>query len=111
MWDLHVIGIVLLTGKECQEEFESLRDEFSETMLMTHFDASKKTYIQVDAHKSGLSAILMQGESPDNAKPVACASRATTNVEQRYPQLDLEALAVDFGLRRFRYHCAGGAQS
>ena len=75
---------------------------------MTHFDASKKTYIQVDAHRSGLSAILMQGESPDKAKPVACASRATTNVEQRYPQLDLEALAVDFGLRRFRYYCAGG---
>ena len=40
--------------------------------------------------------------------PVACASRATTLVEQRYPQLDLEALAVDFGLRRFRYYCVGG---
>ena len=94
--------------KECQLEFDSLRNEFSESMLMTHFDASKNTYIQVDAHRSGLSAILMQGETPDEAKPVACASRSTTNVEQRYPQLDLEALAVDFGLRRFRYYCAGG---
>ena len=35
-------------------------------------------------------------------------SRATTPVEQRYPQLDLEALAVDFGLRRYRYYCGGG---
>ena len=30
----------------------------------------------------------------DYAKPAACASRSTTPVEQRYPQLDLEALAV-----------------
>ena len=95
-------------SKECQKEFEALRDEFSESMLMTHFDPGQKTFIQVDAHVSGLAAVLMQGESPESAKPVACASRATTPVEKRYPQLDLEALAVDFGLRRFRYYCVGG---
>ena len=77
-------------------------------MLMNHFDPNKHTYIRVDAHRSGLSAILMQGDSIEEAKPVACASRSTTPVEQRYPQLDLEALAVDFGLRRFRYYCVGG---
>ena len=93
--------------KECQREFEELRNAFSEDMLMTHFDPDKKTYIRVDDHQSGLSAILMQGEFPEDAKPVACASRATTPVEQRYPQLDLEALAVDYALRRFRY-CVGG---
>ena len=94
--------------KDCQKEFEQLRDEFSENMLMTHFDPTKNTYIQVDAHRSGLSAILLQGETREDAKPVACASRATTPIEQRYPQLDLEALAVDFGLRRYRYYCVGG---
>lgn len=94
--------------KECQQEFDNLKEMFSETVMMTHFDPSKSTFIQVDAHRSGLSAILLQGESLDEAKPVACASRATTSVEQRYPQLDLEALAVDFGLRRFRFYCVGG---
>ena len=75
---------------------------------MNHFDPNKNTYIRVDAHRSGLSAILMQGDTVEDAKPVACASRSTTPVEQRYPQLDLEALAVDYGLRRFRYYCVGG---
>ena len=95
-------------SKDCQREFEELKEAFSEDMLMNHFDPNKNTFIQVDAHRSGLSAILMQGDTLDEAKPVACASRATTPVEQRYPQLDLEALAVDFGLRRFRYYCVGG---
>ena len=52
----------------------------------------------------------MQGSSLEDAKPIAFASRATTPVEFRYPQLDLEALAVDFGLRRFRYHIVGGPE-
>ena len=57
--------------KDCQKEFEQLRDEFSEKMLITHFDPTKNTYIQVDAHRSGLSAILLQGETREDAKPVA----------------------------------------
>ena len=52
----------------------------------------------------------MQGSSLEDAKPVAFASRAITPVEFKYPQLDLEALAVDLGLRRFRYHNIGGPE-
>ena len=31
-------------------------------------------------------------------------------MEARYPQLYLEALAVDYGLRRFRFYLVGGPQ-
>ena len=47
----------------------------------------------------GLSATLLQGTNITSAKQVAFSSRATTSVESPYPQLDLEALAIDFGLR------------
>ena len=96
--------------KECQREFDRLKVAFREDTLLRHFNPEEDTFIFVDAHLSGLSAILMQGETSDSAKPVAFASRATTPVEQRYPQLDLEALAIDFGLRRFRYFIAGGPE-
>ena len=95
---------------KCQREFAMLKDAFREDTLLRHFDPEADTFIFVDAHHSGLSAILMQGETSDSVKPVAFASRATTPVEQRYPQLDLEALAIDFGLRRFRYFIAGGPE-
>ena len=42
-----------------------------------------------------------------DAKPVAVASRATSKTEQDYPQLDLEGMSVDFGLRRFREYLVG----
>lgn len=94
--------------KECQQEFTALKDTFTNDTLMRHFNPKLNTYIFVDAHRTGLCAILAQGHNIDDSSPVACASRTTTNVEQRYPQLDLESLAVDFGLRRFRHYIAGG---
>ena len=94
---------------ECQQEFELIRDGFSEQILLTYFDPTSKTVIYVDAHQSGLSAILTQVEnSDDKPKIVAVASRATSETETRYGQIDLEALAIDFALRRFRFFIAGG---
>ena len=85
-----------------------LKATFTESCLLHHYDPSANTYIWVDAHRTGLSAILMQGDDKDFAKPIAFASRTTTQAEKRYPQLDLEALAVDFGLHRFRFYIVGG---
>ncbi len=80
---------------------------FKEGTLMRHYDPGLTTFIFVDAHKTGVSAILAQGNTMDHAEPVAFASRATTPIESRYPQLDLEALAIDFGMRRFKLHLVG----
>ena len=96
--------------KKCQAEFERLKNLLCENALLTYYDISLPTYIMVDAHKTGISAILAQGPTIQTAKIVSCASRATSPVERRYPQLDLEALAVDFGLRRFRQYVVGGPQ-
>ena len=95
-------------NKKCQKEFENLKDLLCANTLLTYFDPTLPTFVIVDAHKSGLSAILAQGQSVETAKMVSCASRATTPVERRYNQLDLEALAIDFGLRRFRQYVVGG---
>ena len=67
----------------------------------------KTTFIFTDAHITGVGAMLAQGEDRKSAKPVAFASRTTSKGEAKYPQLDLEALAVDFGLRRFRHYLVG----
>ena len=96
---------------KCQAEFEKLKHELKEETLLRHFDPSKKSFMFVDAHITGISAILCQGENIEDALPVAYASRATTDVESRYPQLDLESLAIDFALRRYRLYIAGGPTS
>ena len=96
-------------SKECQQEFEAIKEAFSENILMAHFDPKMETAIEVDASQNGLSAILIQGPA-ENQKVVAVASRSTSETESKYPQIDLEALAVDFGLRRFSFYLEGAAQ-
>eukprot|EP00112_Aurelia_sp_Birch-Aquarium-sp1_P021838 Seg5974.1 transcript_id=Seg5974.1/GoldUCD/mRNA.D3Y31 product="Retrovirus-related Pol polyprotein from transposon 17.6" protein_id=Seg5974.1/GoldUCD/D3Y31 len=74
------------------------------------FDKEEIPFWGLRVCKDGIKPDPEKGETSDDAKPVAFASCATTPVEQRYPQLDLEALAVDFGLRRFRYFSAVGPE-
>ena len=96
--------------KNCQKEFDDLKSTLHDKATLQHFDPKKKTHLFVDAHQSGLAALLCQGESAETAKIVACASRTTTDIEKRYPQIDLEALAIDFGLRRYRQYLVGGPE-
>ena len=92
---------------EHQETFETLLKAFKKDVSLRYFDPHQKIFITTDAHKSGLAATLLQGESKETSKPVAYASRRTTPPESRYPQMDLEAMGVDFGLRRFRNYIIG----
>ena len=93
-----------------EQEFLSLRESFRKEVALSFFSTDKPTFVVVDASPHGLGAMLLQGDVIDRAKLVALVSRATTPTESRYPQLDLEALGVDFGLRRFRQYLVGGPE-
>ena len=69
---------------------------------LAYFDQSKTSTIQSDASKKGLGAVLLQ----DN-KPVIYASRALTETEQRYSNIERELLSVVFALERFHHYIYG----
>ena len=82
-----------------EAEFQNLKSAFIKDVLLRHYDTNSPTFIHVDAHYTGLSAILAQGPSIESSQAVSVASRTTRKAEKSYSQLDLEATAVDFGLR------------
>ena len=90
--------------------FESLIQHFKKDMLLPYFDMRKKIFVITVAYITGLGAILTQGNDLGLARPVVIASRTTSKVESRYLQLDLEATAIDFALRRFRNYLVGTPQ-
>ena len=57
---------------------------------------------QCDASEKGLGAALLQ-----HGKPVAYASRALTETEQRYAQIEKEMLAIVFSLEKFHQYTYG----
>ena len=93
-----------------QQCFEQLINDFKKDTTLRYFDVTKQTFLITDAHKTGLGAILAQGDSETSAKAVAIASRCTSPAEQRYPQIDLEAMGVDYGLSRFRNYLVGSPE-
>ena len=92
---------------EHQACFENLLQTFKKETLLRYFDANLQSFVFVDAHITGFGAILAQGTSIEDAKPVAVASRCTSKSEKHYPQIDLEGMSVDYGLRRFREYLVG----
>ena len=90
-----------------QQCFQMLVKEFKKDALLQYFDMTKPIYIVTDARISGIGAMLGQQGNTNDIKPIAFALRTAKAAESRYPQLDLEALAIDFGLRHFRNYLIG----
>ena len=99
-----------LWSRDCQTEFDVLKQALSDDVLLQYFDPKLHTFLFCDAHKTGLSAIISQGTTVDNSRPISFPNRTTTPIERRYAQLDLEALSVDCALRGFRNYLIGGPE-
>lgn len=69
--------------------------------VLQYYDINKPVVLSVDA-SSGLGAVLLQ-----NNLPVAYASKALTDTETRYAQIEKEALAIAFGCIKFDQYIYG----
>ena len=61
--------------------------------VLAYFDRTKKHTIQCNPSKKRLGAVLLQ-----ESKPVMYMSRALTETEQRYSNIERELLAIVFAL-------------
>ena len=82
--------------------FDKIRKILSEQPVLMYYDVSQPVTISCDASQSGLGAVLLQ-----NAKPVAYASRALTDAETHYAQIEKELLAVVFTFNKFHQYTYG----
>ena len=85
----------------CWEEvhniaYNTLKTEISDKSVLHYFDISKEIVLEVDASMKGLGAAITQ-----EGKPVAFASKALTETQSRYSNIEREMLAVVAGCERF----------
>ena len=95
-------GVEWAWKSEQQSAFESIKHAITSLPVLAYFDKTKKHTIQCDASKKGLGAVLLQ-----ESKPVMYVSRALTETEQRYSNIERELLAIVFALERLNHYTFG----
>ena len=91
-----------------QEAFEALKNALSADTLLVYFDPAADHEVHVDGCPLGISATLVQrSPNEDHWRVVQYASRALSDAERRYSQIELETLAADFACRKFHVFLYG----
>lgn len=73
----------------------------SSTPVLTTYDPNRDTKVLADASLYGLGGVLLQ-KLKEEWKPITCALWVLTPTEQRYAQVDKEALGLMRACKRFR---------
>lgn len=99
-------GIKFNWDKECENEFNALKEILASDKVLIHFRDDLPVIITSDAGPQGIAAVMshsIQGLQ----RPVMYASRALSIAEERYSQLDREALGIVFAIKKFTYYVYG----
>ena len=103
----------------------SYQQLFAKAKLLIKVDVCMKfcndtnpLYLETDASRVGLGATLLQlhdnttcqkGKAPENTilHPTTFASKSLTRADQRYSNIEWEALGILHGLEKFHHYCFG----
>ena len=85
-----------------EEVFGKIKKLVSEAPVLRYYDPNKPLVIQCDASEKGMGAALLQ-----EGQPLAYISRALTDTETRYGQIEKELLAVVYAWERFHQYTIG----
>ena len=89
-----------------QAAFLRLKNELCSDNVLIPFDPSKQVIFTTDASPTKIGAFLSH-EFDGNERPVAYASRALTQAEANYSQLDCEVLAIVYAVTHFYNYVVG----
>lgn len=100
-------GIKWQWGDRQRRSMAAVRHELASERVLAHFEPSAQLVLSVDASPAGLGAVLAQCTQQGEERPIAYASRSLTTSERNYSQIQKEATAIIFGVKRFHQYLYG----
>ena len=94
-------------GTDQKKAFSDIKEILTSPKLLVHYDPQRKLMLSCNASPYGIGAVLSHIMEDGSEKPVAFASRSLAPAEKRYAQLDKEALAIIFGVKKFHHYLFG----
>ena len=105
--ELLVKGNQWTWGEPQQKAFSQIKEALTTSPVLALFDPNLDTVVSADASSYGLGAVLLQRQQSGELKPVAYISRSMTPTEQRYAQIEKEALAFTWACERLSDYLIG----
>ncbi|KAM7288053.1 uncharacterized protein ISCGN_031742 [Ixodes scapularis] len=99
--------VVWTWSKRCQDAFNMVKRLLVDAPVLAHYDPKADLQVSCDASAYGLGAVLSRVYSNGDTRPIAFASRTLTSSEKNYSQLEKEALAIVFGVKKFHIYLFG----
>ena len=93
--------------KNCQKSFELVKEEITSDRVLVPFNPNLPLLLATDASSYGLGAVLSHRFPDESEKPIMFASKTLTPTEEKYSQIDKEALAIYWALNKFFIYCFG----
>nr|XP_034833643.1 uncharacterized protein K02A2.6-like [Maniola hyperantus] len=90
-----------------QEAFSKAKQMLTFNTTLVHYDLNKPLILTCDSSEYGVGAVLSHVMEDGQERPIAMSSRTLNTHERRYSQLDKEATAIMFGIKKFHNYLAG----
>ena len=100
-------GVQWRWQKEQDQAFRKLKQILVEDTVLAHFDPSIRIGISCDASDTGIGAVLLHRYKDGSERPIQNASKTLTQSQRAYSQIQKEALAIIFALKK-NHHCLYG---
>jgi hypothetical protein len=88
-------------SRNCQEAFDKIKKEICSPRVLVHYDPQLPITLATDASPVGVGSVLSHLYPDGTERPIAFASRTLTRTEQKYSQIDKEALAIVWAVQKF----------
>lgn len=100
-------GVPWKWDQSCKEAFENIKKEVCSDRILIHYDPNLPLILATDASPVGIGAVLSHRFPDGMERPISFASRTLTPTEQKYSQIDKEALGISWGVKKFYLYVKG----